>query len=184
MSNNMTEATAVPQAVPQAGSGDTSVGNHLNGGIAGGEGGGVGTSEHAPSAPISGKEAKTYTKLLEREGKNDDKELSSALKSASSEEKAMRKAQKAEAQSIKRHQKAVKEEHKASKALIRAKEAQEKAAAVLQKAKEELDIKKNHTSSVTKSYDNVKAKIDEHRNAKIANDKDRARRQASMGHTQ
>lgn len=184
MSNNKTEAAAVAQPVPQAGSGDAGVGSHLNDGVGGDSGGGVGTHEHAPSAPISGKEAKTYTKLLEREGKNDDKELSSALKSASSEEKSMRKAQKAEAQSIKRHQKAVKEEHKASKALIRAKEAQEKAAAALQKAKEEMDIKKNHTSSVTKSYDNVKAKIDEHRNAKIANDKDRARRQASMGHTQ
>lgn len=83
---------------------------------------------------------------------------------------------------VQRHQSSVTDEHKYSKALNKAKLAHEKATAALQKATEELDIKKRHTTATTESYDKIKAKIDSLREEKITNDKDRARRHASISH--
>ena len=59
----------------------------------------------------------------------------------------------------------------------------EKAQAALQKAVDELDIKKRHTTATQEAFDKAKKRIDELRDAKIVNDKDRARRQASITHT-
>lgn len=126
------------------------------------------------------KEAKKYQKLLRKEAKNDEKDLASAIKDAQNLEKPLRKATKAEQQSEKRHQSAMHDEHKASKTFNKAKLELEKAQAALQKSLDELDIKKRHTASTQEAFDKAKQRIDELRDQKISNDKERARRQASI----
>jgi hypothetical protein len=126
------------------------------------------------------KEAKKYQKLLRKEAKNDEHDLAQAIKDAQNLEKPLRKATKAEKQSEKRHQKSVHEDHKAAKKFNRAKEAYEKTQAALSKALDELDIKKKHTTATQEAFDNAKKRIDQLRDQKVENDKDRARRQASL----
>lgn len=82
--------------------------------------------------------------------------------------------------SSQRHAKAVAAEHKAAKALSKYTAEHDKTAADLEKAKEDLEIKKRHTASTTEGYEKAKAHIDELRETKAKNDKDRARRASSM----
>lgn len=151
-----------------------------------GAAGGAAAAHHAgqekaqPEMAMKPKEAKQYTKLLKKEAKNDEKDLAKAIKDAQNLEKPLRKANKAEKQSEKRHQSAVHDEHKASKTFNKYKLEYEKAQAALQKAVDELDIKKRHTSATQEAFDKAKKRIDELRDSKVANDKDRARRQASI----
>jgi len=79
-----------------------------------------------------------------------------------------------------RHAKAVAAEHKAAKNLSRYTTEHDKAAADLEKANEDLEIKKRHTASTQEGYEKAKAHIDELREKKAGNDKDRARRASSM----
>jgi len=154
-----------------------------------GAAGGAAAAHHAgqekaqPEMVMKPKEAKQYTKLLKKEAKNDEKDLAKAIKDAQNLEKPLRKANKAEKQSEKRHQSAVHDEHKASKTFNKYKLEFEKAQAALQKAVDELDIKKRHTTATQEAFDKAKKRIDDLRDQKIANDKDRARRQASISHT-
>jgi len=55
--------------------------------------------KEAPKS-MSPKDAKKYNKLLKSEGKNEEKEIAAAIKTAQSNEKSLRKAKKAEAQSF------------------------------------------------------------------------------------
>lgn len=171
---NQAEHSAVPAAAAAAGAGAA---------------GGAAAAQHSqeksqPEMVMKPKEAKQYTKLLRKEAKNDEKDLAKAIKDAQNLEKPLRKANKAEKQSEKRHQSAVHDEHKASKAFNKYKLEYEKAQAALQKSLDELDIKKKHTHATQEAFDKAKQRIDSLRNQKIVNDKDRARRQASITATE
>jgi hypothetical protein len=170
----------------QNGSAVSPTGAALGGGAAGAAGGAALANHEAKKeekkAPVSmtPKDAKKYNKVLASEAKNEEKEIAAAIKTAQSNEKALRKAKKAEAQSGSRHSSAVKDEHNYSKALNKATLSHEKATAALRKAEEELEIKKRHTATQNDAYESIKQKIESLRKKKMANDKDRASRHASV----
>ncbi|KAL7009876.1 hypothetical protein EMMF5_000784 [Cystobasidiomycetes sp. EMM_F5] len=116
---------------------------------------------HPISQGMGYNEAKHLHKVLEKEGKSEDKNIAGQVKEISKAEKAESKAVKADNKAAKAHNKAVEHEHSLAKDLERIQAKHDQAVREAQKTANEINVKQNHHVQITQSLQNAKAHLNE-----------------------
>jgi len=133
----------------------------------------IGIEREHTLAKAEKKDANRLSKIIQKEGKAEDKQLKSSIKELASLQSAQRKASAAETAATHAQIKAAKEEQRASAAYFEAKTRFEKAIANLKVTEERLELSKNQAQKTTAMVRRQAEDVEAMRERKAVDDRER-----------